>query len=402
NGSFINASTRANGSVAAGATVQNPFDVFSQTGGVNSLASIDPIANTAINNQFKELQNLSDTFKTIQKANDANYLQAKDVNAMAQMGIKYWLNTDTDKTNNNPTVIYTSYSRLSGALDLLQNKGPTTVVSTTFNGITNTTTTTDSLVALGQRLSSAINGTSQGINSNSLSDTLTRLERYVKQANDNITRTPGINYDAYNNAIAAQTTAINNLQNVITTAKKAIADYNTTYKANDQVLASISVDFWDKDATQAANYIVGQTNNIKTATQNIQDAAKKLDDIINNGVPGTTTAGATTAAITSLQKAIDDVAKTSQQVAVQRVIIAATQAASEAASQASLNAAAQDAARRKNSTPTILPTAKAGLIAFFGKHQSVSVEYQYYFRNTNPSFTSGEVTLNYAYYFGGK
>ncbi|PAF42417.1 hypothetical protein [Helicobacter sp. 11S02629-2] len=66
-----------------------------------------------------------------------------------------------------------------------------------------------------------------------------------------------------------------------------------------------------------------------------------------------------------------------------------------------VGAAANNASKR-NKAPTILPTAKAGIVAFFGKHQSVSVEYQYYFRNTNPNFTSGEVTLNYAYYFGGK
>ncbi|PAF47612.1 hypothetical protein BKH43_08155 [Helicobacter sp. 13S00401-1] len=98
--------------------------------------------------------------------------------------------------------------------------------------------------------------------------------------------------------------------------------------------------------------------------------------------------------VKSLNEAIKDVRAANEKLeqAVSAAVIAQNQAA---------GAAAREGARR-NSAPTILPTAKAGLIAFFGKHQSVSVEYQYYFRNTNPSFTSGEVTLNYAYYFGGK
>ncbi|WP_172402362.1 hypothetical protein, partial [Helicobacter sp. 13S00401-1] len=54
------------------------------------------------------------------------------------------------------------------------------------------------------------------------------------------------------------------------------------------------------------------------------------------------------------------------------------------------------------STPSILPTLKAGLIAFFGKHQAVSLEYQYYFRNTVQGMASSDISLNYTYYFGGK
>ncbi|PAF50941.1 hypothetical protein BKH43_03545 [Helicobacter sp. 13S00401-1] len=80
----------------------------------------------------------------------------------------------------------------------------------------------------------------------------------------------------------------------------------------------------------------------------------------------------------------------------------ALSAAIAAASQKSKEEqAAEDAAKKANSSPIILPTAKAGLIAFFGKHQAVSLEYQYYFRNTNQGLASSDITLNYVYYFGG-
>ncbi|PAF48208.1 hypothetical protein BKH43_07945 [Helicobacter sp. 13S00401-1] len=123
------------------------------------------------------------------------------------------------------------------------------------------------------------------------------------------------------------------------------------------------------------------------ATQSAIDAGAKIDtpQVINdnNGRP-----------VKSLKQAVKDVQAANAKVEQTLAVVLATQ-------NQAVGAAAREGARR-NSAPTILPTAKAGLIAFFGKHQSVSVEYQYYFRNTNPSFTSGEVTLNYAYYFGGK
>ncbi|PAF47617.1 hypothetical protein BKH43_08180 [Helicobacter sp. 13S00401-1] len=132
------------------------------------------------------------------------------------------------------------------------------------------------------------------------------------------------------------------------------------------------------DPTATSNF---DSNTAKVTTQDPKTSLEKVQIALND-----------------VETAVKQVGKDAQALAITRAVISAQ----SSASQASLNAAAQDAARRKNSAPTILPTAKAGLIAFFGKHQSVSVEYQYYFRNTNPSFTSGEVTLNYAYYFGGK
>ncbi|PAF45965.1 hypothetical protein [Helicobacter sp. 11S02629-2] len=66
------------------------------------------------------------------------------------------------------------------------------------------------------------------------------------------------------------------------------------------------------------------------------------------------------------------------------------------------NAAERQRQALKDSIPPVLPTLKAGLIAFIGKHQAVSLEYQYYFRNTSSSFASSDISLNYTYYFGSK
>ncbi|PAF49008.1 hypothetical protein BKH43_07390 [Helicobacter sp. 13S00401-1] len=60
----------------------------------------------------------------------------------------------------------------------------------------------------------------------------------------------------------------------------------------------------------------------------------------------------------------------------------------------------ETAKKDTNKEPFILPTIKFGVIAFIGKRQSLSLEYQHYFRNTNPNLASGDITLNYTYYFG--
>ncbi|PAF42390.1 hypothetical protein [Helicobacter sp. 11S02629-2] len=70
-------------------------------------------------------------------------------------------------------------------------------------------------------------------------------------------------------------------------------------------------------------------------------------------------------------------------------------------------AAAAKALREKeskeNSMPTILPTAKVGIIAFIGTKQSISLEYQYYFNASKVnSMPVNDISLNYTYYFGGK
>ncbi|PAF51860.1 hypothetical protein BKH43_01095 [Helicobacter sp. 13S00401-1] len=50
--------------------------------------------------------------------------------------------------------------------------------------------------------------------------------------------------------------------------------------------------------------------------------------------------------------------------------------------------------------PSLLPTLKAGIIAFIGSNQSLSLEYKHYFKNESSNFSNAEVSLNYTLYFG--
>ncbi|PAF48799.1 hypothetical protein BKH43_07660 [Helicobacter sp. 13S00401-1] len=158
-----------------------------------------------------------------------------------------------------------------------------------------------------------------------------------------------------------------------------------------------------QDSAQTIDGIINgnaQGNAVKATTNlpAVKESNKPLNIQVGTGNQNVTTTEITSngSTVKSLKKAVADVEAANKDLSDAVLAVAVAQNGEVGA------AAAAAANSRRNSAPTILPTAKAGLIAFFGKHQSVSVEYQYYFRNTNPSFTSGEVTLNYAYYFGGK
>ncbi|PAF45964.1 hypothetical protein [Helicobacter sp. 11S02629-2] len=113
-----------------------------------------------------------------------------------------------------------------------------------------------------------------------------------------------------------------------------------------------------------------KTGELKAANDRVTDIQSKLDDVNKQ--------------LADAQAQVDDLDR--------KQLVAANRAKEE---QDRLNAA------RANNQAHILPTLKAGLIAFFGKHQAVSLEYQYYFRNTSSSFASSDISLNYTYYFGG-
>ncbi|WP_180675174.1 hypothetical protein, partial [Helicobacter sp. 11S02629-2] len=201
----------------------------------------------------------------------------------------------------------------------------------------------------------------------------------------------------YASQLQAQSTALAELQ-------KSLAAFTTAAQKNQTDFATLSknanYDGWTNtskvpitEGFASSKYtptLKADTPNVYSAAKQLSSNAEAVEKALNDGDPAN--------GVKSLKQAVADVAKATQDVAVIRAAVAA----SNASAQASLNAATKDAAAKRNNAVTILPTAKAGIVAFFGKHQSVSVEYQYYFRNTNPNFTSGEVTLNYAYYFGGK
>ncbi|PAF45865.1 hypothetical protein [Helicobacter sp. 11S02629-2] len=162
----------------------------------------------------------------------------------------------------------------------------------------------------------------------------------------------------------------------------------------------------------------GQTINVYRNTIDIlknqltsqQDIIKRYQDIINS-------AQNVVAQLQSATIAKDDAA-TQKLIAQSKEVIANAQSAiAEANTQAKKQkdalvalAATQDSKRAKTAvqanetnpdkTPSIMPTIKLGLIAFIGKNQSISLEYQHYFRNTNANFGSSDITLNYTYYFG--
>ncbi|PAF42389.1 hypothetical protein [Helicobacter sp. 11S02629-2] len=187
-----------------------------------------------------------------------------------------------------------------------------------------------------------------------------------------------------------------------------------------------------------------QASNIQQAAEKIQQASTKLAMAKNNlqslqnvGIidsndytstisPGdnavtqasntlktTGTIGAQAAQIANLQqqladanrKATEDSAKqateiSSLQAQLKEILDQARIAASQSAAELEAERKRREASAKN--VPTILPTLKAGLIAFIGKHQAVSLEYQYYFRNTVQGMASSDISLNYTYYFGGK
>ncbi|PAF51428.1 hypothetical protein BKH43_01960 [Helicobacter sp. 13S00401-1] len=124
----------------------------------------------------------------------------------------------------------------------------------------------------------------------------------------------------------------------------------------------------------------------------LQDAQAKVNELTTQ--LSTTTSTLTTAQndLQNTQTQLDAVTKQLNDIKRNNQIAAANQANQEARLRE---------ASAKN-VPSLLPTLKAGLVAFFGKHQAVSLEYQYYFRNTVQGIASSDISLNYTYYFGGK
>ncbi|PAF48331.1 hypothetical protein BKH43_07875 [Helicobacter sp. 13S00401-1] len=426
NGSFINASTRANGSVAAGATgIQAVAGDSSKDANANDLvtvnqsailANINPTLNSALQDQMQEIASLQKNLNNIVNVNQQNLLQATIVRNIAynnENSTAQWYSGRVCQNPSNCTDGPYGGSAVFKAnvdnINALLNKGPTTFSNTYSSRLAgdyqSVVQNRPNLQGFVSSLSSDVLNTNQTKTADSLVDIATQLQRKVTVANNAQTITAGVN-PAFDAALKAQSDAMIALNNSVAAVKSAVQTYTNNYQRNTTTISNALANYqkgtgggslrdtWVVNATKTAVPI------LTDATKNIENDAKAVDKAINQGNGN----------VKSLKQAIADVQETSQNLAVIRSVIASAQAAAIAAaadaSQASLSAAqasaAEKAKARRNSIPTILPTAKAGLIAFFGKHQSVSVEYQYYFRNTNPSFTSGEVTLNYAYYFGGK
>ncbi|PAF42391.1 hypothetical protein [Helicobacter sp. 11S02629-2] len=167
----------------------------------------------------------------------------------------------------------------------------------------------------------------------------------------------------------------------------------------------ITKDMLQKQVSTLQNQVTNLTNQLGTNPQTIEQQKQKIEELNKQIASLTTDKTNLTDKNTSLQNDLDTANNTTipdlnKKIAnlQQKVddfnkhqIAAANNAKEE---QDRLNAA------KANSAPIILPTLKAGLIAFIGKHQAVSLEYQYYFRNTMPNTASSDISFNYTYYFG--
>ncbi|WP_219350163.1 hypothetical protein, partial [Helicobacter sp. 11S02629-2] len=334
-----------------------------------------------------------------------------------------------------------SLSSLATSLNNIVN-GNSTLISGNNGNIANSNiNTTSQLIAARNQVTSAISQLSTILSStvqpnnaisiaqanqlsalNELNTTLTTLQNAVKVNTENIIK---IRPDQLNSTITSVDTAVSNAGDIALNKQNQNLDSpNFTTPDVNKPNTTIQRNTGKSSLIDQSNSI---KNNVQTVFKNVvatQDSAQTIDGIINGNAKGEAIKVTTTVAPLSDKQLLQGAQTITQKTEVVsdnngktvkslKQALADVKAANKAVDDAVLAvainqnkalgaAAAQDANARKNKAPTILPTAKAGIVAFFGKHQSVSVEYQYYFRNTNPNFTSGEVTLNYAYYFGGK
>ncbi|PAF42075.1 hypothetical protein [Helicobacter sp. 11S02629-2] len=355
-------------------------------------------------------------------------------------------------------------NKADDALNLYNLGLNSTLTNLTVNAPSNLTlsalgTSLNSIVNGNNTLLSGTNGNTPNNSINNASAELSQLINQVDQARVNVSSSLGsLSQDP--TVLAArnqQQEALSDLRNTLTALQTAVqsnvaqlAAINTARtnsivrSANGKIQYSaafnVSEDGWSalntttninssgsRLATNAQSLVNGTNGTIGLksliATSNaLQDSAQNISNIVNGDSDGKVTSVSTVVNTLKDGNSTSDTytkqsstelkdATTGRAILTLKQAVANVEAANKKVANAVLavaigqnkvvGAAANNASKR-NKAPTILPTAKAGIVAFFGKHQSVSVEYQYYFRNTNPNFTSGEVTLNYAYYFGGK
>ncbi|PAF45745.1 hypothetical protein [Helicobacter sp. 11S02629-2] len=233
--------------------------------------------------------------------------------------------------------------------------------------------------------------------STDLNDTINNLAVLIKQMQD--TRISGLNsqltslQNQLNQANSDKTTQqdrADTLQSQLDTANnKTIPDLKSQISTLTTEKSKIQEDLNTANTTVAALKATSgqltpeQTKALNAAKQQVTDLTAEL---------GT--------ANTNLTKAQGDLESTKTQLS------AVTAQLDELKRQNRIAAANEEseAERRRrasaNNTPSLMPTLKAGLIAFIGKHQAVSLEYQYYFRNTMPNTASSDISFNYTYYFG--
>ncbi|PAF45599.1 hypothetical protein [Helicobacter sp. 11S02629-2] len=217
----------------------------------------------------------------------------------------------------------------------------------------------------------------------------------------------GLNANSTANALADAKAKLRNAQDTLANAQKALSNTQNTYLSQLNAYNNNPAHTTLTNAQNALNDANNKIQNIgnevsrtqqeaNQANQNLINAQKEYNDALtnkNNLAQGQQdydkAKKAKDAADKALQAATDNLNKLiAQYTANQRIINAAQNSANE-----------EKKPETAAPAPTILPTVKVGLMAFIGINQSVSLEYQYYFRNNTPGLASSDVTLNYAYYF---
>ncbi|PAF42414.1 hypothetical protein [Helicobacter sp. 11S02629-2] len=377
-------------SVAAGAIGT------SLVAGGATIAGIDSNLSAALNNQQTAIASLQKIVDQISTSTVQNVQQANNIWQQV-----FWNLNEINASDGNPTTIITkALARRDTVNDLTipnETIRPDLTTGTTGQDYTAVSAAKPDMQDLNTHLNSLIFNTNQSQTKQSLTDITNQVQNMIA-AVENAQKFSPTEQALYASQLQAQSTALAELQ-------KSLAAFTTAAQKNQTDFATLSqnanYDGWTSIPDVNNNTVIADPStylpklkkdapSVYSAAKTMSSNAEAVEKALNDGDPAT--------GVKSLKQAVADVAKATQDVAVIRAAVAA----SNASAQASLNAATKDAAAKRNNAVTILPTAKAGIVAFFGKHQSVSVEYQYYFRNTNPNFTSGEVTLNYAYYFGGK
>ncbi|PAF42407.1 hypothetical protein [Helicobacter sp. 11S02629-2] len=420
----MNSSSAASSAVLAGAT-----GVGSLLSGAN-LAGIDPVLSANLTSQLDAIQKIQTSLQNISNDAIAGQTQVGDVRSVISTGLQNITDLYSNIRTSNPA--YKDNTSLNNTSARAANYGQGSVVasgvSKLLNGNTNSNLNITTLNQTATNLLTAFNQTSGGT-SNSLEDGIKALQSALRTVTPTSIEAQNPAYISASTQLSSSLNALtdpNNgaiakLQSAIQTNKANVDKYNSelskTQKNLNGALVRAAFDNVSGlnsmyQVTSALRQTIlsgistdstGHTQNDITVTLDKNGSAQYTSSFDSSTAKVTTpdpktSIDAVANAVAEVKAAMDKVSNDVQNLAVIRAAISAQ----NSASQASLNAATNDANARKNKAPTILPTAKAGIVAFFGKHQSVSVEYQYYFRNTNPNFTSGEVTLNYAYYFGGK
>ncbi|PAF50943.1 hypothetical protein BKH43_03555 [Helicobacter sp. 13S00401-1] len=375
-----NFSNSGNGGTLSGAT-----SVAGATAQVNSLANLLSKTNTDYNNALGAQTTATSSFTTANTAftlaNQTNQTQTASVQAVQNTVSNYQsqLATLNQNINTAKAAINNDNATIAQQKGILSSLGAAPTVSISNNQIRIATQqNSDAWQALGNACTANCSTNPSGPHF----EAATKAAIAAQQNLENIKQQAAQQLAAYNKWDSAQKAA-----------NDAIAKAQQDIASNNSQIQSLT--------TQATNLQNGQLATAQTQLQIAQGQLQAAQQSFNEAKGNKEAA----------QKALDDaktkVATTKTNLdklskELQDAKDALSAIAAGAANKSSAQAAAEEAARRANSAATILPTAKVGLVAFFGKHQAVSLEYQYYFRNTVQGMASSDISLNYTYYFGGK